>query len=296
MTDNQNIQTAENTENTNKTNDKIYWHDAFYAAYKMEFHEYAEYLEFIDEFQLSEEALIMDVLVLKKRADISIHRSIGKIFRTYNITEYKSETDRLKISDYHKVMAYAFLYATFKKVPLSEITLTFVISKHPRSLLKYLKTERRLAVRKVESGLYYVEEDVFPIQILESGKLDEINVFLKYLRSGLSVREMASLFSHGSKMGVLDSKNPYFDRVIRANPAEFREVIEMSEETKKIVFWALETTGALAERDERIVAERVAERDIEMAQKMLSFGDSAEKVMKIVGLPKETIENLRTTT
>ncbi|MCL1998428.1 MAG: hypothetical protein FWG65_06650, partial [Turicibacter sp.] len=113
---------AKIAENIDKTDDKIYWHDAFYAAYKMEFHEYAEYLEFIDEFQLSEEALIMDVLVLKKRADITIDRSIGKIFRTHNITEYKSETDRLKIDDYHKIMAYAFLYAAFKKVPLSEIT------------------------------------------------------------------------------------------------------------------------------------------------------------------------------
>ena len=235
----------------------------------------------------------MDVLVLKKRADITIHRSIGKIFRAHNITEYKSETDSLTIDDYHKIMAYAFLYAAFKQVPLNEITLTFVLTKHPRSLLKYIKTERRLAVRKVENGLHYVEGDVFPIQILESGKLDEINIFLKYLRSGLSVHEMANVLSQGSKMGVLDSKNPYFDRVIKANPTKFREAVDMSEETKKIVLWALEDTGALAERDKRIVAERVAERDIETAKKMLSFGDSVEKIMAIIGLPREIVENLR---
>ena len=86
MADDNNEQTVKNAENIGKTDGNIYWHDAFYAAYKLEFHEYAEYLEFIDEFQLSEEALIMDVLVLKKRADITIDRSIGKIFRTHNIT------------------------------------------------------------------------------------------------------------------------------------------------------------------------------------------------------------------
>ena len=92
--------------NNQDTQGRIHWHDAFFAAIQMELWEYENILTFENEHQLSKEALIMDVLIVKKAKNVHIDKNIGRIFRTHNIFEYKSETDSLSIPDYHKVLAY----------------------------------------------------------------------------------------------------------------------------------------------------------------------------------------------
>ncbi|MCL2015770.1 MAG: hypothetical protein FWG68_05930, partial [Defluviitaleaceae bacterium] len=103
-------ETAENQE-------KIYWHEAFFAALQLEFHDYADVLTFENEHQLSKKALSMDVLVIKKAANVQITKNIGQIFRMHNIFEYKSETDNLTKWDYNKVVGCANLYSAFEEIP-----------------------------------------------------------------------------------------------------------------------------------------------------------------------------------
>ena len=74
---------------------------------------------------LSKEALKMDVLIIKKEKDVEIDKNIGKIFKGYNIFEYKSETDYLSVFDYNKVLGYALLYSSFEKVSLNDLTVSF---------------------------------------------------------------------------------------------------------------------------------------------------------------------------
>ena len=76
---------------------KIFWHKPHFEALKLELHEYLDALKFIVEHQLSKEALIMDVLIIKKDPATVITKNIGMIFRTHNIVEYKSEDDSLSI-------------------------------------------------------------------------------------------------------------------------------------------------------------------------------------------------------
>ncbi|OBR89908.1 MULTISPECIES: hypothetical protein [Clostridium] len=83
-------------------NEKIKWHPAFAAAIQLELKEYREDLEFVTEYQLTDEPLRIDVLVIKKLKDIRITKSLGKIFRKYNIFEYKSPTDYISIDDYYQ--------------------------------------------------------------------------------------------------------------------------------------------------------------------------------------------------
>ncbi|MDP4147185.1 MAG: hypothetical protein Q8936_22370, partial [Bacillota bacterium] len=90
--------------------EKIKWHPAFTAAMQLELKEYKEHLEFLTEHQLTDEPLRIDILVIKKLDNIEIDTAIGKIFRKYNIFEYKSPTDYISIDDYYKVKAYAYLY------------------------------------------------------------------------------------------------------------------------------------------------------------------------------------------
>ena len=70
--------------------DTVFWHDAFYEALQLEFHQYMEYLEFTAGYPLSKEALKMDALVIKKEAGVAINKNIALLFRKYNIFEYKS--------------------------------------------------------------------------------------------------------------------------------------------------------------------------------------------------------------
>jgi len=74
------------------------------------------------------------------------NKDIGKIFRGHNICEIKSVTDYFAISDYAKVIGYASLYAAFKNVLMTDITITIVVTKYPRKLVKFLEKERGLKV------------------------------------------------------------------------------------------------------------------------------------------------------
>ena len=69
--------------------DKIKWHLAFAAAVQLELKEYKDDLEFITEYQLTDEPLRIDVLVVKKFREIRIDKSLGRIFKKYNILEYQ---------------------------------------------------------------------------------------------------------------------------------------------------------------------------------------------------------------
>ena len=170
---------------------KIYRHEAFYEALKFELHRYKDFLEFQNEHQLSKEALRIDVLVVKKNTDVQIKKNIGKIFREHNIFEYKSELDSFSFWDYNKVMGYAFLYSSFEKIPLSEITVSVALTMFPREAVKSLKHEHGFSVQDLGNGIYYIEGGLVPIQILESKRLSKKNnLFLRNLRSNLSMDDI----------------------------------------------------------------------------------------------------------
>ena len=77
----------------NTNDDKIQWHPAFDAALQIELEDEAEYLEFEPEHLLSKKPMQIDVLV-KNEKDVKIKKNIGRIFRQYNIIEYKSPDDK----------------------------------------------------------------------------------------------------------------------------------------------------------------------------------------------------------
>lgn len=268
-------------------NSKVFWHEAFYEAIQLEFHQYKDALIFDNEFQLSKEALIMDVLVIKKKPGQCINKNIGRIFQTHNIFEYKSETDSLTPHDYTKVVAYALLYSSFNKVTVSDITVTFALTMHPRTLIKYLENERGLTVQISETGIYYIEGDTFPIQILESKRLapDE-NLFLHNLRSNLSFEDIAKTIKAYESIKYFEPKNAYMDRLIKANKNMFKEASHMSEAAMEILMevskerpeWFAEVSGIYQKK--------------KIAQKMLLRGDTIEDVVEITELPYETVANL----
>jgi len=122
--------------------DRIAWHSAFIEAIKLELEEYRDFLEFCPEFQLTAEPLRIDCVVIKKAAGTSIKKNIASIFRGINLLEYKSPDDYVSIDDFYKVYGYACLYASFEKVPVTNLTVSFIESHYPKNLLSHLREIR----------------------------------------------------------------------------------------------------------------------------------------------------------
>jgi hypothetical protein len=94
----------------NQRPDKIQWHPGFYGATELELRKNKDDLEFEREYNLSKEPIRTDLLIVKKNADVQIENEIGRIFRRFNIIEYKSPDDEMSIDDYYKTIGYACLY------------------------------------------------------------------------------------------------------------------------------------------------------------------------------------------
>jgi len=235
-----------------QSKDKTYWHDAFFEALQLELHQYLEALNFIYEHQLSKQALIVDVLVIRKEHGIEIEKNIGKIFKAINLFEFKSEKDSLTVDDYNKVMGYGYLYASSTHAHVSDITISFAVTIHPRNLLKYLEHDRKFKVTYSNDGIYRIDGDTFPVQILESKKLSsDKNLFLKNLRSNLDIAEAKRTVDAYKAIKEYESKNAYIYRLAGANPAVFKEMMDVSDTAiRETVIRALaEEGGWLKERD-----------------------------------------------
>ena len=76
---------------------RIQWHPGFYGAAEIEFLSNKGDLEFHQEYTLSKEPIRMDLLVIKKQANVRIQNELGHIFKKYNVVEYKSPEDGLTI-------------------------------------------------------------------------------------------------------------------------------------------------------------------------------------------------------
>ena len=260
---------------------KIFWHGAFFEALQLEFNDYLDDLEFKEEQALSKEALIMDVLIVKKKTGRKIDKNIGRIFKGHNIIEFKSETDTLTWMDYNKVLAYGLLYSAFHKVWMDDITLSFCVTAYPRALFKRLEEKRGLVIKSVEPGIYNIVGDVFTIQVLESKHLTaEENLFVRNLRSNLTLDEVAAVAGAYRNLDIPSRKRTYFNTLLQANFKTLREVDGMYETIDELYEIALESPfwSKMLRRDSKKMAEVMAP---EMAREM-ALGIASEMASEIV--------------
>ena len=207
----------------------IPWHPAFIAAVQMELEDYKDSLEFHSEFQLTTEPLKIDCVIIKKAKNVIINKNFASIFRDVNLLEYKNPDDYISVDDFYKVYAYACLYASFEKTPMTRMTISFIQSRKPRKLINHLEKIRGYTVDKASFGIYTVKGDILPIQIVDNRQLTaEDNLWLKGLSKRLDPNMMVRL---GDAIGRYDKDakiNAYFDAVTRANFKAIEEARKMS--------------------------------------------------------------------
>jgi hypothetical protein len=139
--------------------DKIQWHPGFYGAAELEFIDNRGDLEFTPEYSLSKEPIRMDLLIIKKIGSGKIKNEIGRIFKGFNVLEYKSPDDGLTIDDFFKTIGYACLYKglgqTADAVPAKELTVSLFREAKPKELFKSLE-DLGATITEQFPGIYYV--------------------------------------------------------------------------------------------------------------------------------------------
>jgi hypothetical protein len=290
----------------------------------MELFDYRDYLEYRHEYQLNTAPLQIDLLIIKKLRDIVIDKNIARIFRTDNVVEYKSPEDYLSVKDFWKVCAYANLYAaTTPGVDLADVTLTFIGSRHPRKLLRYLTSTRGCTVEETSPGIYLVSGDYIPIQIIESQKLSEAeNLWLNSLREGLKESSLDAIYEEeGKKQGQEISIDAYMDVLLRANQKTLKEAYNMRAPSLETILTEIGFVPEMIERGrvqglvqgreqgleqgrvqgleqgrvQGLEQGRVQGREqgkAEVVRNLLRMGMSVEEIAQAVELPVEKIRSL----
>lgn len=178
---------------------EIQWHPPYIAAMNLELGEDRDKLIFIPEYTLNTGALKID-LFMENKQNGSVRNEIGKIFRRYNIVEFKSPNDMLGIDAFIKTQGYACLFKAYGEQAdsrkMDEITVSLVRQAKPDKLFRYFK-EHGIKVESPSKGIYYIREMVlFPTQIIVTKELDgERHRWLCALSGQLAEQDLRGLLT-----------------------------------------------------------------------------------------------------
>ena len=250
----------------------LQWHPAFFAGLQIELEDEAECLEFENEHMLSSKPMQLDVLIIKKNRDCQIQKNIGRIFRTYNIVEYKSPDDYLCIDDFYKVYGYACFYKAdtgkVDAIKTEEITISFVGNHYPRELFRYLEEKRNCVITEAEQGIYYISDVLFQIQVIVQKQLsEETNLWLRSLTNDLKDRKKVENLLWAYKKRQTDRLyRSVMQVIVNANRERF-QVNDMCDALDEILEYHFK--GKLEEGRQQGIAEGRAEGIAQGEQKTL---------------------------
>ena len=278
---------------------RIAWHPAFVEALAMELDAYLDILEFHPETQLTSEPLRIDCVVVKKAKGVTIEKNIAAIFRGTNLIEYKSPGDYVSVRGFYRVCAYACLYTSIEGTPVTDITISIVQSRHPRGLIEHLEKVCGYTVEKTRPGIYTVVGNVFPIQIVDTRRLEKTeNLWLKGLSNKLETPTARKIIDEANLRGKGARLGAYLDAVFRANAAAIQEAMKMGE-TAVTFESVLEEAGLIAkwraegEAIGRAEAKAEAEaKALEIARSLIEMGLSVEEIASATKLGVEKVEGL----
>ena len=174
------------------------WHLGLKPAVDLELAEERANLSYFRDFSLNQQALEIDLLIIKKKDNQQIKNEIGKLFRKYNIIEYKSPKDELSIDTLYKVGAYTSLYKaygdTVDERKVDEITTSLIRKAKPIKLFQYFE-EHGIQLENPYKGIYYVKGGVlFPTQIVVTKELTpQEHIWLTALSDGMQKQQLEEL-------------------------------------------------------------------------------------------------------
>lgn len=224
--------------------DKIQWHNGFLSGIQLEFHNNASDLSFHDNETLNKDSLEIDMLIIKKNAEVVLSSELGKYFKQYNIVEYKSNSDNLNIDTVYKVVGYGCLYKSYGNVvnerKATDITITMMRQAKPIKLFSLIERNGG-RVENIYPGLYRLLPDfLFPTYAVVTKELDfQKHIWLAAIKSGLTKDEIKFILKDARKYTIEGDKRLVDDVlsiVTRANTSIIARIKEEDEDMCKELF------------------------------------------------------------
>jgi hypothetical protein len=285
--------------------DRIQWHPGFYGAAELELRQNKDDLIFEREHSLSKEPIRMDLMIVKKRPDVVVKNEIGRIFKGFNVLEYKDPNDGMTIDDYYKTVGYACLYKglgeTVNAVPANEITVSMFRETYPRELFRQLR-EQGAVVEEKFAGIYYVTGcTLFDTQIVVTGQLGvEEHSSLRILSKDVKEEDIRRFLTESETLLTPGDRNN-IDAVLQvsvpANHAVYEKVKEdlyMCEALRELMKDEIEAevrkgkAEGIAEGIAQGKAEAKAEGSLlAISNLMKSMKLTAEQAMEALGIPAD---------
>lgn len=278
----------------------LQWHPAFQAAMQIELAEYQDWLKYEREHNLTQKPLQIDLLIIKMEQGRQIEKSIGRLFRRYNIIEYKGPSDYLSINDFYKVTAYACLYQSdtqkVMEIRPEEITITMVSGRYPEKLIRHLEQIHSARMIQVSPGIIYAEGLMFPLQIIQNSALPKKeNVWLSRLRPGLDVEEDIAVLVQAYQGR---DENPLYSAVmeliVRANKKQYEEAKHMCNALRELFAEEIEEGRQRGKAEGKIEgkAEGHCLAFIEILRRKVQNGKTLEESAEALEEKPEDIERL----
>ena len=225
---------------------------------------------------LNAEPIVIDFIVTRENLDVPVETNFGRIFRKYNIFEFKSPTAPLDIDVFFKVNAYACLYKAYgsgvDSVGMDEITVTFIRDIKPVKLFADLK-KHGFSVENRYPGIYYIHgKQFFPTQILVGREMSkDENPWLRCMTTKATKEDLHRLLKeyHDARDEADRQRISAIIRVLSlANKGIFAEVWE----EKYMLEELMEAVGLdkiIAEKNKEIVEmeNQLADKDRDIAEK-----------------------------
>jgi hypothetical protein len=240
------------------------WHSAFVEAMQKELKPWKNALYFEAEYLLNAAPFAMDLLIIKKKADMVIDNPIAAMFREHNILEYKSPKGYISVFGFHKVLGYAYIYSALNEIPLEDITITFIEDHYPVKLFKRL-IGAGYRIEEKQAGIYSIQGDRMftAVQFIVRKRISaKDNIWLKGLGDDLSVADMERLLDEASKEKEAPIKGAYMDLLLKVNREIVREMAMKKKSTWEEISEELGFTKEWEARgEERVEARTAAERE-----------------------------------
>ncbi len=271
----------------------IQWHPAFYGAAELELRDNKEDIEFHQEYNLSKEPLRVDLLVVRRLADVQVKNEIGHIFRQYNIVEYKSPGDGLSIDTFYKTVGYACFYKGLGKtedaIPIQEMSISFFREAYPGKLFTKLES-LGMEIKNPYPGIYYIRQwQAMPdIQIVVTGVVDpEKHPALRVLSRNVKEEDARAFVQEASKLTEPEDRNNV-DAVLDASVAANRELYETIRRDDPFMCEALRELmkDEIAEREQKADEKARQENSIELIRNLMeTMKMTAEQAMEALKVP-----------
>lgn len=276
---------------------KIQWHPAFCSAMELTFLKDAGALDYTSEFNLPAKPLQADFLVIKKNKDTQIRDEIGRIFRRYNLLEYKSPGDGLNIDTWYKTIAYGCLYKILAgkrvdQIPADEITLTIVRRERPKKLLDRLAADGS-EICCPYPGIYHVNGNtLFETQIIATKELPpETHIWLKALTRNIDEEEARQVVDGANRFPDASREHRLADSVLQVAVSANHRMFEHLKKEDPIM------CDALRELMKPELDEALENKEKETAQKiameMICNGEPDAKITLYTKLTKKQVTELR---